>query len=78
MGEPLTIRVNEPPRSGTFTIRPDKLTTSVFYQARVGATGTDHLVYEVVNASNKVDAYDVTITIREAPKGSTPNSDKPI
>ena len=50
----------------------------VFYQARVDATGTDHFVYEVINASNKVDAYDVTITIKEAPKGSAPNADKPI
>lgn len=80
----ITIRVSEPPKSGTFIIRPGKLTTSaaarpcpgvtipaevVFYQARPGAAGTDHLVYEVVNASHKVDAYDVTITIRQAPKG---------
>src|ERR1035437_4487980 len=87
---PLTIRVSEPPKSRTFIIRPGKLTTSatarpcpgvtipaevVFYQARPGAAGTDHLVYEFVNASNKVDAYDVTITIKEAPKGSTPNAD---
>ena len=90
---PVTIRVSEPPKSGTFTIRPGELTTSatakpcpgvkipaevVFYQARPGATGTDHLVYEVVNASNKVDAYDVTITIKEAPKGSATSTDKPI
>jgi len=89
----VTIRVSEPPKSGTFTIRPGEMTTSaaakpcpgvtipaevVFYQARPGAAGTDHLIYEVVNASNKVDAYDVTITIKEAPKGSAPNSDKPI
>ena len=35
-------------------------------------------VYEVVNANNKVDAYDVTITIKEAPRGSSPNTDKPL
>ena len=89
----VTIRVSEPPKSGTFTIRPGEMTTSatakpcpgvkipaevVFYQARPGATGTDHLVYEVVNASNKIDAYDVTITIKEAPKGSATSTDKPI
>ena len=87
-----TIRVSEAPKSGTLTIRPGQLTTSAtaqcpglkipaevaFYQARFGATGTDHLVYEVTNASDKVDAYDVTITIKEAPKAAVPNSDKPI
>jgi hypothetical protein len=86
-----TIRVSEPPKSGTFTIRPGQLTTSataqcpglkipaevVFYRARPGAIGADHLVYEVVNASHKVDAYDVTINIKEAPK-SAPSQDKPI
>jgi len=88
----VTIRVSEPPKSGTFTIRPGQLTTSataqcpglkipaqvVFYQARPDTAGTDHLVYEVINASHKVDAYDVTITIKEAPKGTAPNLDKPI
>jgi hypothetical protein len=86
-----TIRVTEAPKSGTLTIRPGQLTTSAtaqcpgakipaevaFYQARSGATGTDHLVYEVIEA-NHVAAYDVTITIKEAPKSAVPNSDKPI
>jgi len=90
---PIKIRVSEPPKSGTFTIRPGEMTTVatakpcpgvkipaevVFYQARVGATGPDHLVYEVVNASNKVDAYDVTINIKEAPQGLAPNKDKSL
>ena len=89
---PVTIRVSEPPKSGTFTIRPGQLTISatakecpglkipaevVFYQARPGAAGTDHLVYEVTNASHKVDAYDVTINIKEAPK-LAPGQEKPI
>jgi hypothetical protein len=86
-----TIRVSEAPKSGTLTIRPGQLTTSstaqcpgakipalvASYQARSGARGTDHLVYEVVEASH-VAAYDVTITIKEAPKSAAPNSDKPI
>jgi len=86
-----TIRVIEAPKSGTLTNRPGQLTTSstaqcpgakipalvASYQARSGARGTDHLVYEVVEASH-VAAYDVTITIKEAPKSAAPNSDKPI
>src|SRR5271155_3520326 len=86
-----TIRVTEAPKSGTLIIRPGQLTTSAtaqcpgvkipaevaFYQARSGATGTDRLVYEVIEA-NHVAAYDVTITIKEAPKSTVPNSDKPI
>jgi hypothetical protein len=39
----------------------------VFYQARAGATGSDHLVYEVMNLTGEVGTYDVTITIEEAP-----------
>ncbi len=87
-----TIRVSEPPKSGVLTVRVGQLTTSaiaacpglklpaqvVFYQARAGATGADHLVYDVIDAPNKIDAYDVTITIREAPKGAGPGSEKPI
>ena len=87
-----TIRVSSPPKSGTFTIRAGQMQMAptapcpglkipaqiVFYQARVGATGTDHLIYEVINASNKVDAYDVTINIKEPPKGSATDPDKPI
>lgn len=88
----VTIRVSEPPRLGTFIIRPGQLTTSasalcpglkipaevVFYQARAGATGKDHMVYEVINASSKVDAYDVTINIKEAPRSGAASKDKPI
>jgi len=87
------IRVVEPPKAGTFTVRPGELTTTsvkgcsalklparvLFYQARVGAMGSDHFVYEVTDVSGAVSGYDVTITIREPPKkGPAPNSDKPI
>lgn len=89
---PPTIRVIEAPKSGTLTVRRGVLTTSsvagcprmktpvqvLFYQARVGATGADHLAYEVTNASGKVDAYDVTINIKEPPKSPVPDSEKPI
>lgn len=86
------IRVIEASRSGTLTVRGGELTTSniagcprfktqaqvVFYQARVGAVGTDHVVYAVTNAVGKMDAYDVTINIKEAPKSPVPDSEKPI
>jgi hypothetical protein len=87
-----TIRVVEPPKYGTFTIRRAILTTNnlagcpglkvpaqvALYQARPGAAGTDHIVYLVTNGDGSAGAYDVTINIREAPKSSTPNLDNPI
>ena len=47
-------------------------------EARAGAAGVDHLVYEVIDARDKIDAYDVAITIKEAPKGADPGSERPI
>lgn len=87
-----TIRVVEAPKSGTLTIRSGELTTSavagcprlrtpaqvVFYQARAGTIGTDHIVYAVVSSDGKIDGYDVTITIREPPKAPISDQDKPI
>ena len=87
-----TIRVSQSPKLGYLTIRPAQLTTSafagclglkvpvevVFYQARVGATGTDHVVYEVKNAGNALNDYDVSITIKEVPKGSNLDPGKPL
>ena len=76
-----TIRIIEAPKSGTLTVGRGALTTNTipgcpglkiqaeiaFYQARVGATGSDHLVYQVTTSSGEVGTYDVTITIKEAP-----------
>src|SRR5271154_5213704 len=59
----LMIRVIEAPKSGTLTVRRGDLKTDqmagcpgskipaqvTFYEARIGTTGTDHLVYEVTN-----------------------------
>jgi len=87
-----TIRVVEAPKSGTFTVRRGVLTTNnltgcpglkvpaqvAFYQARPGATGTDHIVYVVTNADGSAGAYDVTINIREAPRSSAPTPGNPI
>jgi len=87
-----TIRVIEAPKSGTLTIRSGVLTTStvagcpnlktpaqiVFYQARSGTVGTDHLVYAVVGLDGKVNGFDVTITIRDSPKAPISSQDNPI
>jgi hypothetical protein len=45
----------------------------VFYHARVGATGSEHVIYEVTNPTGEVGTYDVTITIKEAPNQIRPS-----
>jgi hypothetical protein len=86
------IRVIEAPKSGTLTVRRGELKTDqvagcpglkipaqvVFYQARAGATGSDHLVYEVTNPTGEAGTYDVTINIKEAPKSPTAAKDQKI
>jgi hypothetical protein len=76
------VRVIEAPKSGTLTVRRGELKTDrvagcpglkmpaqvVFYQARAGVTGSDHLVYEVANPTGEVGTYDVGINIKEAPE----------
>ena len=87
-----TIRVVEAPRSGLLTVRRGVLTTNrlancpglripaqvAFYQARPGVGGTDHFVYLVTNPDGLVAAYDVSITIKEAPKSPAPSLGNPI
>ena len=87
-----TIRVIEAPKSGTLTVRRGELKTDIipgcpglkmpaqvaFYQARAGATGSDHLVYEVTTSTGEVGTYDVTITIKEVPKPASPGKDQRI
>jgi hypothetical protein len=86
------IRLIEAPKSGTRTLRRGELKTDqvagcpglkmpaqvVFYQARAGAIGTDHLVYLVANPTGEVGSYDVTIKIKEAPKPSAVGKDQRI
>ena len=81
-----TIRVVQVPKAGTLTVRRALLTTDkiagcpglkipaqvVFYQARAGATGRDHIVYEVTDFNGEVGTYDVTIKIKEAPEQVRP------
>lgn len=76
-----TIRVVQPPKSGVLTIRPAVLTTNkiagcpglkvpaqvLFYQARAGYAGSDHISYEVTTSPGGVGIYDVTINVKAAP-----------
>jgi hypothetical protein len=76
-----TIRVIEAPKSGTLTVRGAVLKTDkvagcpglktpaqvVFYLARPGYTGPDHVKYEVTSENGEVGAYDVTIGVKAAP-----------
>jgi hypothetical protein len=81
-----TIRVIEAPKSGTLTVRRAMLTTDkvagcplfktpaqvVFYKARAGYMGGDHLNYEVTSENGEVATYDVTITVKAPPVMSPP------
>lgn len=86
------ISVIEAPKSGTLTVRRGELKTDqvagcpalktpvqvVFYQARAGAVGGDHLVYLVTNPTGEMATYDVTITIKEAPEQVKPSGGSKI
>ena len=86
------VRVIEAPNSGTLTVRRGELKTDriagcpglkipaqvIFYQARAGAAGSDHLVYLVTNPTGEVGSYDVTITIKESPKSNSGTKDQKI
>jgi hypothetical protein len=81
-----TVRIIEAPKSGILTVRKAVLTTDkiagcpglkipaqvVSYQARAGAAGNDHIVYEVTDFNGEVGTYDVTIKIKEAPEQVRP------
>jgi hypothetical protein len=76
-----TIRVLEAPKSGTMSVRGAVLTMNklpgcppvktparvVFYQARAGYVGPDHLNYEVTSESGEVSTYDFAITVKAPP-----------
>ena len=81
-----TIRVLEPPKQGFLTIRKAMLTTNkvagcpnlktpaqvVFYVARIGYAGPDHVKYEVTSENGEVASYDVTITVKPEPAQAPP------
>jgi hypothetical protein len=78
-----TLRVIEPPKQGVLTARQAVLTTNkvagcpglktpalvVFYQAKEGYSGSDHVRYAVTNPQGQTEGYDVTITVKLAPAG---------
>ena len=83
------VRVTQAPKRGMLTVRKAILTTDkvagcppiktpaqvVFYQARAGYTGPDHLDYEVTSVNGEVATYDVTITVKALPAPSAPAGD---
>jgi hypothetical protein len=74
-----TVRVIRVPTSGTLTVRRATLTTDkvancprlqipaqvVFYTARAGYSGPDHVIYEVTDSNDEVSTYDVTIKVND-------------
>jgi len=82
-----TVRVTEPPKDGALVVRTGVLTTDkvagcpqlkvpvevVFYQARSGYTGPDHVAYQVTSENGEVATYDVTITVKQGPAPSKPS-----
>jgi hypothetical protein len=48
----------------------------VFYQAREGYTGPDHVSYDVTNADGELGAFDVAITVKGAPAPMAPGNDQ--
>jgi hypothetical protein len=75
-----TVRVIEPPTSGVLTVKVAELTTArvggcpqlktparvIFYEARDGYVGADHVNYEVTSETGDVATYDVKITVKAA------------
>jgi hypothetical protein len=84
-----TIRVVEPPMSGTLTARKAMLSTDkvagcptvktpaqvLFYRSRAGYAGPDHVRYDVTSENNETVSYDVTITVKALPAQSSPAGD---
>lgn len=82
-----SVRVTEPPKGGALVVREGVLTTDkvagcpqlkvpaevVFYQARSGYTGPDHVIYEVTSENGQVANYDVKITVKEGAAGGEPS-----
>lgn len=81
-----TIRVIEPPKSGTMTVRGAVVTTNrvpgcpglktparvVFYTARSDYVGPDHLLYEVTSENGEVATFDITITVKPSSEPPKP------
>ena len=82
-----TVRVIDPPTSGTLMVKDAELTTTrvagctalktparvVFYQSRAGYVGPDRVKYEVTSENGKVATYETSITVKGAPAPSQPS-----
>jgi hypothetical protein len=87
--EPPTVKVTTPPKEGVLMIRSGTLATDrfagcgrlkvpaqvVFYQAREGYVGSDHVSYDVTDIKGAVSSYDVTINVKAGP--AVPPASKP-
>lgn len=81
-----SVRVVQAPKSGVLTIRTAVLTTDklggcpglkvparvLFYQARAGYAGADHVTYEVTTSPGNPRTFDVTITVKTPPSPTVP------
>jgi hypothetical protein len=82
-----SIRVIDPPASGTLIVRDGALLTNrvagcsnlrvpakiIIYQSRSGFAGKDRVSYEVKNANGQVEIFDITIDVKH---NATPPSPK--
>ena len=87
-----TVRVIEPPTSGTLTVRAAQLATQrvpgcpsvkapaqvIFYESRVGYAGPDHVKYEVTSENGEVATYDTTIAVKAGPAPSPPSNTRDL
>ena len=77
-----TIRVIKAPKHGVLSIRTGAVVTNrvancpnlktpaqvVFYQGNADYQGADELAYEVTSSSGEVGVYNISVTVKEAPK----------
>jgi hypothetical protein len=77
-----TIRVLRAPKHGILSIRAGSVVTNqiancpnlktpvqvVFYQGNADYQGADELAYEVTPANGDVGVYNISVTVKEAPK----------
>lgn len=81
-----TIRVLKPPKRGILSIKAGAVVTNqlancpnlkapaqvLFYQGNADYQGADELVYEVTSSSGEVGVYNVSVTVKEAPRPAPP------
>ena len=91
-GRAPSVRVLEPPSSGTLTVRPAVLTTQrvagcppvkapaqvIYYESRAGHAGSDHVKYEVTSENGEVTTYDTAIAVKAATPPSPPSNTRDL